>query len=265
MVQYPSHTVVAEEEPSGFEAHRFSAGRRDQHAQASTANSDWWIKSSFGVPRAFDAIAIWDHNLSGKTVRIECSDDDFTTTQTIFNAALPTAKGAGDIDDDFGVYCENGMWLKRFPIRTANAVRIYSVAMGAGLKPSINGLLGLSLGLNQFEKPYMPSDTELIASEQMAESGWIGRGPRRTKRFGSIQVKTRGPFEYDQFRYHFEQRFGGGAPMVIVFDDSQAERAVMVQRGPGRFGFKAMNNTEWPDALRVAEFPWQEQDPGESQ
>jgi hypothetical protein len=262
VVQYPLHTVVAEEEPTGLEAHRFSAGRRDQHAQASTANSDWWIKSVFNAPRAFDMCALWDHNLAGTTVRIECSDDDFTTTQTIFNAVIPSAPGAGDVDDQYGVLCENGMWLKRFPYRTAAAVRIFSVAMGAGLKPSINGKLGLSLALNQYDKPFTPSDTELIVREEMGESGWIGRGPRRVRRTGSIQVKTRGAFEYDQLRYHFEQRFGAGAPMVIVHDDSQAERAVMaIRRDTGAFGFRTPSVLEWPDELRVGDFAWCEVDP----
>lgn len=260
-IQYPAHTVVAEEEPAGYEAHRFSAGRRDQHAQASTANSDWWIKSTFGTVRAFDMVCLFDHNLAGKTVRIECSDDDFTTTQTIFNAALPTSAGAGDVDDALGVMCENGMWLKRFSVRMANAVRIYSVAMGAGLKPSINGKLGLSLALNQYDKPYEPSTTDLVVQEETNESGWTGRGPRRPRRYGSIRIKTRTDYEYDQFRYHLEQRFGGGSTMVIVHDDSQAERAVMAQRAGGRFGFQGV--ADWPDAYRVGAFDWMETDPPE--
>lgn len=262
VIQYPSHTVAAEEEPAGYEAHRFSAGRRDQHSQASTANSDWWIKSSFGTVRAFDCVALWDHNLAGKTVRIECSDDDFTTTQTIFNAALPTSTGAGDIDDTFGVLCRNGMWLKRFSVRYANAVRIYSVAMGAGLKPSINGKLGLSLALNQYDKPFEASTTELVVREETNESGWTGRGPRRLRRHGSILIKTRTDYEYDQFAWHLEEKFAGGSTMVIVHDDAQADRAVMAQRDGGQFGFKGVS--DWPDTFRVGEFSWAECDPKES-
>lgn len=264
ITQYPLHTVTAEEEPAGGEAHRFSAGRRDQLAQASTANSDWWIKSAFGTVRAFDACALWVHNLAGKTLRIECSDDDFTTTQTIFNAALPSSPGAGDIDDQYGVLCENGMWLKRFSVRTANAVRIYSVAMGAGLKPAINGKLGLSLSLNQYDKPYIPSDAELVVKEETNESGWIGRGPRRLRRNGSIQIKTRTDYEYDQFRYHFEQRFLGGSSMVIAHDKTQAERAVMAVTTGRTSGFRAPG-MEWPDSFRVGEFDWVQSDPPESQ
>lgn len=262
VVQYPNHTVSALSEPSGYEAHRFSAGRRDQYSTASTANLDWWHKTVFNRVRALDCVALWVHNLAGKAYQLQVSDDDFTTTQTAVSVTIPSSPGTGDIDDANGVLCENGMWLMRFPARMAIAYRHYIVAGGAGFKPQIAGKVGLSLGLNQFEKPYMPSDAELIVTEQMAESGWIGRGPRRLKRSGSIQVKTRTAFEYDQFRYHFEQRFGGGAPMLIVFDDTQAERAVMATRTGGTFGFRGV--ADWPDAYRVGEFGWQEADPAES-
>jgi hypothetical protein len=212
--------------------------------------------------RVLDCVCLWVHNLAGKAYQLQVSDDDFVTTQTVVNVTIPSTPGAGDIDDPNGVLCENGMWLMRFNPRMAIAYRHYIVAGGAGFKPQIAGKVGLSLALSQFEKPYAPSDTELIVTEEMAESGWLGRGPRRLKRYGSIQVKTRTAFEYDQFRYHFEQRFGGGANMVIVFDDTQAERAVMAQRGPGRFGFHGV--AEWPDAYRVGEFAWSETDPQES-
>jgi len=261
--QYPSHVVSALSEPTGYEAHRFSAGRRDQYSTASTANLDWWHKTIFNRVRALDCVCLWIHNLQGKAYQLQVSDDDFTTYQTPINITIPTSPAAGDIDDANGVLCENGMWIMRFPLRTGIAYRHFIVAGGAGFKPQIAGKVGLSLALNQFDKPFAPSDTELIVTEEMGESGWIGRGPRRLKRFGSIQVKTRAAFEYDQFRYHFEQRFGGGCPMLIVFDDSQAERAVMAQRGPGRFGFKVAPISEWPDDLRVGEFSWQELDPSE--
>lgn len=262
VVQYTGHVVSALSEPSGYEAHRFSAGRRDQYSTATTANLDWWHKTVFNRVRALDCVALWVHNLTGKAYRLEVSDDDFTTTQTAVSVTIPSTPGAGDIDDANGVLCENGMWIMRFPLRTGMAYRHYIVAGGAGFKPQIAGKVGLSLSLNQFERPYMPSDADLVVTESMAESGWIGRGPRRLKRFGQIQVKTRAAFEYDQFRYHFEQRFGGGAPMLIVFDDTQAERAVMATRSPGRFGFKGVS--DWPDAFRVGEFPWQELDPPEN-
>jgi len=259
--QYPTHTVVAEEEPAGFEAHRFSAGRRDQYSRASTANSDWWHKTTYDRPRTSDMVCLWVHNLPGKSYQLQYSDDDYTTIQAAVNCTIPTTPGAGSPADANGVLCENGMWLKTFPARTAYAHRHFILAGGAGYIPYINGKVGLSLGLAQFDKPYMPSDTELQVTEETNEAGWSGSSPRRPKRFGSILVKTRGIWEYEQFRYHFETRFGAGCPMVIVFDEAQAERAVMAKRDGGRFGFQGVGG--WPDAYRVGEFAWKELDPRE--
>ena len=264
VVQYPGHTITALSEPAGFEANRFSAGRRDQYSSATTANLDWWLKASCNVVRGADMVALWVHNLTGLAYQLQCSDDDFTTPQTAVTVTIPTTPGTGRLDDVNGVLCENGMWLKTFAFRAAAAWRHYVPAMGAGLKPQIAGKVGLSLGLNQYEKPFAPSDAELVVKEEAAESGWIGRGPRRLRRTGTVMVKTRTPFEYDQFRYHFEQRFAAGAPMVIVHDDSQADRAVMaIRRDTGAFGFRTPNATEWPDAFRVGEFSWVECDPRE--
>lgn len=259
--QYPLHTVVAEEEPAGYEAHRFSAGRRDQYAKATTANSDWWLKSTFNRVRTVDMVALWVHNLGGKTYKLEMSDDDFASIQTLVNCVIPTTPGAGDIEDANGVLCENGMWLKTFSPRAGSAIRHFIPAGGAGFIPYINGKVGLSLGLNQYDKPFIPSDTELQVTEERNEAGYEGSGPRRLKRFGSILVKTRSLFEYDQFRYHLEQRFGGGVPMVIVHDRAQAERAVLAKRDGGRFGFRGEG--DWPDGFRKGEFAWREIDPAE--
>lgn len=262
VVQYPGHTVVAEEEPAGFEAHRFSTGRRDQYSQATTANSDWWHKTIFDRVRTVDMVCLWVHNLFGKSYQLQVSDDDFSTIQTPINITIPTTPGTGDIDDANGVLCENGMWLKAFPARTAHAYRHFIPAGGAGFKPLIAGKVGLSLGLNQYDKPFIASDTQLMVTEETNEAGWTGRGERRVRRHGSIQVKTRTAFEYDEFRYHFEQRFGGGATMAIVHDKAQAERAVMAQRdASGSFGFRGVG--DWPDAFRVGEFAWHEVDPRE--
>lgn len=260
--QYTLHTVVAEEEPAGFEAHRFSAGRRDQVSMASTANSDWWHKSTFDRVRSLDMVYLWVHNLTGKAYQLQVSDDDWATSpQIAVSCTIPTVPGAGHIDDANGVLCENGLWLKHFLPRSGNAYRHFIAAGGAGFKPYINGKAGLSLGLNQYDKPFMASDTELIVTEETNEAGWIGTSARRQRRTGTIQIKTRSLFEYDQFRYHFEQRFAAGAHMLIVHDESQAERAVVAKLSGGAFGFHGV--VDWPDGFRVVQFNWLELDPRE--
>lgn len=262
VLQHPLHTVVAEEEPAGYEAHRFSAGRRDQVSKAITANSDWWHKTTFDRLRMLDMVALWVHNLPGKAYQLQVSSDDFATPgEVVISCTIPTTPGAGDIEDANGVLCENGMWLKAFSPRTTYAYRHFIPAGGAGFIPYINGKCGLSLALNQYDKPYIPSDTELMVTEETNEAGWTGTGPFRQRRKGSIKIKTRSAFEYDQFRYHFEQRFAGGCPMVIVHNRAQAERAVMAKFTGGGFGFRG--DADWPDAFRQGEFSWLEVDPRE--
>lgn len=262
---FPLHTIVGNEEPAGTEAFRFATLRRADHWSPSTFNADANLKVTCNRARAADFLCLWDHNLQGETLRIECSDDDFGTTQTIFNAVLPTISGTGDVDDALGVLTEDGMWLKRFPLRSAKYWRLFVPAMGANQKPSINGLLGLSYGLTQYDYPFAPSDTELIVEESESEAGYLGRSSPMARRGGEITVKCRSDFDYELARYHLEQRFGSGSPMLIVHDDAQAERAAMAVRPKGgRFGFRS--DEQWPDGAegrRIGQFPWLEWEPAE--
>ena len=256
--QYPDHTVTAEEEPAGFEAHRFAAGRRDQHASATTADSDWWIKSVFDRVRAFDFICLWDHNLAGETVRIQASDDDFGTIQTVFDAALPTVPGTGDVDDALGVLCEDGMmWLKRVPVRAAAAVRIYSVAMGAGLKPLLNGLVGLSYSFDR-DMGELVEANDLLATRERNEAGYVGQGRRTVFPSGVVPIHHTTFDAYEQFRYHLK-RYGAGSSAVLIFDEARAEQALMVRRPDQRLGFRQDRSYFYP----FGQLPYEVHEPKE--
>ncbi len=256
--QYPAHTVTAEEEPAGLEAARFAAGRRDQHASATTANSDWWIKCGFDRVRAFDCVRLWDHNLLGKTVRIEASDDDFATIQTIFNAALPSTPGTGSLDDALGVVGEDGMlWHKHFPLRVAGAVRIYSVAMGAGLKPFVNGGLGLSIAFDR-DMGELVDANDLLATRERNEAGYEGIGRRTVFPSGAVPIHHPSLFAYEQFRHHLK-RYGAYAPAVLTFDELRAEQALMVHRPERRLGFKQDRSYFYP----FGDLPYEVHEPKE--
>lgn len=256
--QYPGHTITATSEPTLLEAIRFAAGRRDQQASATTANLDWWIKATFDRVRAFDFVCLWNQNLAAKTVRIECSDDDYGTTQTIFNAALPTTPGTGSVDDALGVLCEDGtMWIKRFPVRAAASVRIFSVAMGAGLKPRINGLLGLSYSFDRDMGEF--SDTnDLLATTERNEAGYIGRGRRTVFPSGAVPIHHPSFDAYEQFRYHVK-RYGAGSPAVLIFDEFRAEQALMVSRPDQRVAFRQDRSYFYP----FGALPYQVHEPKE--
>lgn len=260
---YPSHVVTAEEEPTDQEADRFATLRREDHASATTYNSDWWWKVTCNQVRAADMLCLWDHNLLGETLRIEVSNDDFTTTETIFNATLPSYPGTGDPADALGVVTEDGMWLKRWDVRYGKYWRLFVPAMGADQKPEINGILGPSYSPLQYDYPYAPSGTEFIVDEQRSDRGVLGRSAPVNLRRGAIRMKMRSDFDYELARFHLEHRWGGGSPMLILHNEAQAERAVMATRvGGSLLGFQA--DTGWPDAGegRVeGELTWQEHDP----
>lgn len=244
VVQYPLHTIVGNEEPAGTEAFRFATMRRADHWSPSTFNADANLKITCDRARGADFLCLWDHNLRGETLRIECSDDDFSTTQQIFNGVLPTISGTGDVDDALGVLTEDGMWLKRFPFRSAKYWRLFVPAMGANQRPSANGVFGLSLA---FERDLgdLVDANELQTDPQRSEAGYLGRGVRAVTRSGALPIRWATLFEYEQARYHL-QRFGNGAPALIVFDEARAEQALMAIRPDGRQAFRQGRDYFYP-------------------
>lgn len=257
LVQYPLHAVTADEEPAGSEAFRFATGRRGDHAAASTLNDDWFLKIVCDRVRAFDFVCLWDHNLAGETLRWQASDDDFGTIQTLFDATLPTISATGDVDDALGVLTEDGMWLKRVPVRAAKAIRLFVPAMGANQRPSINGLVGLSYAFDR-DLGDLVDATELQTTEERSEAGYVGRGVRAVGRSGAVPIKLPSLFDYEQFRYHLH-RYGHGAPAPLVFDEARAEQAVMAIRPIGRLGFRQGRDYFYP----TGELPFQEHEPVE--
>lgn len=258
VVQYPNHTVTANEEPQGTEAFRFSTLRRNDHWAPSTTNADAWRKTTYNRVRAFDFVCLWDHNLAGKTYRLQASDDDFATIQTVFDGTLPSVPGTGDVDDAFGVLTEDLMWIKRFPAPIATfAHRDYIPAMGTGLRPILNGIVGLSCSLDRDMGDLMDAD-ELAAEEQMSEAGYRGRGPIALLRGGTLPTRTSTLFAYEQLRYHL-QRFAR-SPGVLVYDEARAEQAIMAIRPVGRAGLRQGDGYFYPHG----EIPFVEHEPREA-
>ena len=236
VAQYPLHTVSANEEPAGTEAFRFATLRREDHWMSSTANADAWHRTVYNRVRAFDCVCLWDHNLSGKTYRLQVSDDNFTTTQTVFDGILPSTPGTGDVDDALGVLTEDLMWIKRLssPV-TTSAHRHFVPAMGAGQRPILNGIVGLSVSVDRSLGEVVDGD-DLATEEQVSEAGYRGRGPLALLRGGAMPTKPSSLFVYEQLRYHLK-RFAR-SPSLIVYDESRAEQACMAIRPVGHLGLR---------------------------
>ena len=245
---YPTVTLSANEEATGREARFFSTLRREDYWTPTTFNADANLKARHPVPRTFDTICLWVHNLLGKAYRFQISDDNFTTTQTVVDVTIPTGPGTGSPDDALGVVTEDLMWIKTVSPRSAVDFRHFVPAMGASLKPQLSGIVGLSYYPSQYDYPYAPSTTTLRVEEHYSDRGVRGLGTVANPRHGDITMKLRSDFEYELARFHFEQRWGGWAPspMLLIHDNMQAERAMMADRATGSMlGF--VSDSEWPD------------------
>lgn len=234
-IQFPLHTLAVTEEASGHEQRRMFDARRSVF--------DYWTPNSTNTQmdhtltmdrvRTCDYVALdRGHNLAGKTVELHAAQvSDFSSFETVFSIALPTAAGPGSLDDGLGVRTEEGAWLIHFSPRAARYLRFRVAAMGASQKPSIVGLYtGLSWAPPGLYKPFNEDANELIAGETQSDLGWIGRFSPVVRRRFTLNIKLSDFATYDQARYHVGGHFAANRPMWICHDDQQAERTLLAVR-----------------------------------
>lgn len=194
------------------------------------ANTEARGKVTCDRQRAADMCAIGrGHNLSGKQVVLECSEDDFVSPpQTVFDVVLPTVSAAGALDDAFGVRTPDGAWLKKFPPRSATSWRLRIPALGVGLAPRVvTAWLDLSWSPEHLDLPTAPHAHELGAEETQTSFGWIGRAHPWARRRGHVSMRLASTFDYDLALEHIQYQFGLNRPMWIVHDDAEAQAAVL--------------------------------------
>jgi len=260
IAQFPLHLVTGNEEPAGNEAFRVADGRRSAlDAWTSiTLNAAAYLQTVCDRPRAANMVALdRGHNLGGKEVQLQCSDDGFTTVQTVADIVIPAASAPGSPDDAFGVVTEEGAWLYRFPARASYAWRLNVPAMGAGLKPKIVGLwLGLGYAPDYFQLPAGPGQGQLLGAESTSDAGWVGRGVVVYRRESTIALQLPSLFDYDDLaRYHLEGHYAGaGRPMWVCFDDAQADRTFLAIAPLGKHGFARQPRWFYP----AVELPYEE-------
>ena len=261
--QFTGHTITAESTVTGFEAYRVATGRRSptEFWKSDTDNQATWIKVTCDKVRAANMVVLdRGHNLKGESFTLECSNDDFTTTETIINAiTLPSESTPGDVDEALGVRTEEGAWVKRFGLRAAKYWRVSIPAMGANQRPNIVGLwLGLSWESRVFDEPWSDEASQTVGTVTVSPSGWEG-GHLAERRTGTIGLRMDNAFEYDQARYHIQGLFAAREPMWLMYDGGQADRTILVTRPPGRLGFEFPSADQWLD--RRGSFQWSEHEP----
>ena len=240
--QFSAHTLTAEEETTGNEAWRVGAGRRvggtiRNYWQPTTANSDSWVECKCDRVRAADMLVIdRGHNLDGETVKLEISDDNFTTTTEVFSVVLPSNVYANArMGDTPGVKTTEGAWLISFDYHVALYWRVFSSAMGAGLKPQIPGLyLGNSFGpTNAPPRPWDDEPTKLAYDSIVSDTLWSASSRKAKRREATVSMRMTSDAEADEARYHFRSLYGRGDLMWYVPDTDRAERAWLAEQPPG--------------------------------
>lgn len=259
-IMFPGHTVAADEEAGGHEAFRIANGRRSafDYYESITTNAQRIIKITADRQRMANGFALdRGHNLAGKQILLECSDDDFGTIQVVFDITVPTVIGTGTLDGALGSRTEEGAWLIRFSTRSATYWRLRIPAMGTGLKPKIVGAwLGTWYGFTP-DFPVAPDADELVIEETMSDLAWRGTGIAARPRTDALHIQLTSLFEYELARYHLHEQFGRRRPMWIVHDDASAEQALLAIRPSGTAGFQ--RSTQW--YYHRADIAYQEHEP----
>jgi hypothetical protein len=242
---FPNHTVGASSEASGRDVGQIGSGRRMKALNCwtpSTTNSAEWAKVACDRVRAAD---MWvldrGHNLEGKSVRLQVSNDNFASYTEIASGVLPTSVlPYSRLDQWPGVKTEEGAWLYRHSSYSGRYWRIYVDAMGAGLAPEIVNLqVGLSFRPEFPEvKPYSHGQRELLYEQTVSPSAWVGAGQIAQRRRKRLHLRLADAAEYALARYHIEELVLRGRGTWYVPDDEQAEKAFFVRAEPQTAGFE---------------------------
>lgn len=232
--EFPLHVLQGYENAvaqTALQEFRVADGRRSPYDSWSGVgtNIEYILKNTMDRTRASNMVYL-DRGYVVPRLIYEVSDDDFGTTQLVFDITLPTVSATGSVDDALGVRTEEGGWVKRFPVRSAKYERFRIPAMGAGLKPTIVGLkCGLAWAPGAFRRPFAPDRNALVTQRAQTDSGWIGGGRATPRREGVLNFKLTTEYDYAQGRYHIGL-FDANKAAVIVPDSDQAERAFVAIR-----------------------------------
>ena len=248
-VQYPDVTLSANEQAAGHEPAFFATLRREDNWTPVTFNADSWIKARHTQPRAINTVVLFVHNMLGERYKLDISNDNFTTFQTLIDVTVPSNPGTGDIDDLLGVLTEDFIWIKRVPTQYAVDFRHFIPAMGSNQKPELNGIAGVAYAFDRNFSDLVDGN-DLRAEEFRSDRGVRGLGTPDISRGGSVPIQLPSMFDYEAFRFHL-QRYDGTAtgaptPGLLIFDETRAEQAVMIERPVGRLAFSQNRQFYYP-------------------
>jgi len=251
--QFPSHTLAADQEATGFEVWHLADNRRQpgDRWQATSANADHTVTLTCNQLRAADCFVLdRASNHLGKRFLLESSNDSFATAHTVFDITLPLVPG-GAPGEAYGCVTDEGSWLKTFPAEAAYGWRLTSKAMGVNLVPQLTcAWLGKAWQPANLLLNY-PSQDEayaVAAAVTMSPAGWRGRLKPAFARAGQLLIQPGDEGEFDLLRYHALSLMGdAGAPAWICWDRVSGGRKAFLA---------ALPDSSQLDLARVKESPY---------
>lgn len=262
---YPDHVLSAESTATNKDVLFLASGRRNRELTgwaASNLNTLSWVETECDQPRACDLLFIdRDHNLATESLSVRISDDNFATYSEVGPKAVPSVPvPMSALYDGEIIMTDEGALLWWLDLQVGYEFRVVVAAMGAGLRPEI---AGLSLGLlwapeHAAVKPDVIGGkyglTHAVERSVLAQdaSGEFGR-----YRMQELNLRMASWDEYLTARYPIEECYLKGRPTVVIPDDEQAERAVLVRATPGVTGFEVPQGRFLPEIT----IPWEESQP----
>lgn len=242
---YPNHTITANEEATGHEAFRVGTYRRTpgNYWEPTTANSEAWVEVECDKPRQASMLVIdRGHNLGGQTVKLQLSDDDFSSLDTVVDTTVPdqTSQRAS-LDRDSGARTEEGAWMARFEARAATYWRLLIPAMGSGLTPRVRGLyLGLAWEPDfEVDRPFDEGQRAVQRGETQGPTIWTPAARAAKRKEWSQALRLSSFTEYLEARYHIEDLLMDDVPTWVVPEDRQAERSWLGRVASGTHAFRS--------------------------
>ena len=202
VAMFPGHTVSAEEEPSGYEAHQVANGRRASQYrwQASTADSESYIQVRCDEVRGANCLILdRGHNLATEQIILRGSNDNWATYRDVLTITLPSVVG-GSFSGALGCVTTEGAWIKTFDAEAYYDWRLVISAMGSGLVPQIVGLwLGMAW-MPTAKTSYLPVDDQNYAvtfTDSISPFTWAGQSERASPREGVLRLRHHENDGYD--------------------------------------------------------------------
>lgn len=241
---YPGAALDAFSEVIGREAFHAVDYERDRsqwEPQTDGGGSDLWIRVHLTVARAVDyAFIDRGHNLAGKTIYIEGSDDGVSWPDSVALNVPATGVVGGTPASPAMTGTEEGAAWTIVPATTARAWWRFRFPYSAGFIPRVTGVMaGTRTQLAGYSRVFDEDSGERTQVSQQSSAGWRATDTTHAWRKVEISLGVIAPGEYDTtIRMLRGLLFEKNQPWVNVLDyGTYPERAWMFQWDGTQWGF----------------------------